>query len=102
MFTLRTSRPELGHLGREAQQDPLVGLDAQREQVRLGRRGALAEEHQRRQLELDRDLGGAAGEALAGAQVERHVGPAPVLDLEPSARRRSRRSSRASTSSSSR
>ena len=26
---------ELGHLGREAQQDALVGLDAQREQVRL-------------------------------------------------------------------
>ena len=35
MFTLRTSRPELGHLGREAQQDALVGLDAHRQQVRL-------------------------------------------------------------------
>ena len=42
----------------------------------------FAEEHQRRQLELDRDLRRAAGQALAGAQVEGNVGPAPVLDLE--------------------
>ena len=30
--------------------------------------------------ELDRDLGDALRQALAGAQVERHVGPAPVVD----------------------
>jgi hypothetical protein len=32
--------------------------------------------------ELDRDLGRALGHALAGAQVERDAGPAPVVDLE--------------------
>ena len=42
--------------------------------------GRVAEEHERRALELDRDLGDALRQALAGAQVERHAGPAPVVD----------------------
>ena len=33
-------------------------------------------------LERHRDLGDLAGQALAGAQVERHARPAPVVDLE--------------------
>ncbi len=72
-----------GHLGREAEQDALVGLDAHRQQVRLRGAGRVPEQHQRRLLELDRDLRGAPGQALADPQVEGHVRPAPVLDLEP-------------------
>jgi hypothetical protein len=34
-------------------------------------------------VEHDADLGDAAGQALAGAQVERHARPAARLDLEP-------------------
>ena len=37
------------------------------------------EEEQRRAPELDHDLRAAPGEPLAGPQVERHAGPAPVL-----------------------
>ena len=36
----------------------------------------------RRALEDDGDLGDAAAEALAGAQVERHPGPAAVVDVD--------------------
>ena len=42
----------------------------------------LAEEPQRRLLELHRDLGDALRQPLAGAQEERHAGPAPVVDRE--------------------
>ena len=40
------------------------------------------EDEQRRLLELDADLGGALLHALAGAEIERHAGPAPVFDFE--------------------
>ena len=40
-------------------------------------------------LERDRDLGDLARQPLAGAQVERHAGPAPVVDLAAAAPRRS-------------
>ena len=40
----------------------------------------VAEHRERRLLELDRDLGALDAERLAGAQVERHAGPAPVVD----------------------
>ena len=39
----------------------------------------------RDRLELDRDLGHLAREALARAQEDRHARPAPVVDLERSA-----------------
>ena len=54
----------------------------------------VAEEHERRALELDRDLGDALGQALAGAQVEGHVGPAPVVDQQLQRDERLGRSSR--------
>ncbi len=75
-----------GDLGAEAEGDALVGLDAHGEDVGLDAFAAFAllvlEEEQRRQLELDGDLGDALGEALAGADVEGNSGPAPVFDLE--------------------
>ena len=46
----------------------------------LGRFSAR-EDVVRRRPEVDDDLGVALGQALAGAQVERHAGPAPVLHL---------------------
>ncbi len=45
--------------------------------------GPLGEHRQRRLLERDRDDPGPLGELLAGAQVERHACPAPVVDLDP-------------------
>src|SRR4030095_15113696 len=42
----------------------------------------LVEEAMRHGLELDRDLRDALRQALAGAQVERHSAPAPVVDRE--------------------
>ena len=45
--------------------------------------GPLGEHRQRWLLERDRDDPRALGELLAGAQVERHAGPAPVVDLDP-------------------
>ena len=43
----------------------------------------VVERQVRRLLEQDRDLGDPARQPLAGAQVERHAGPAPVLDAQP-------------------
>src|SRR6202023_2786092 len=45
--------------------------------------GGLLKRQVRRVLELDRNLGRAARQPLAGAQIEGRVGPAPVVDLEP-------------------
>ncbi len=44
-------------------------------------RRALAEDRMRHRAELDEDLGGALEQALAGAQVERHALPAPIVDM---------------------
>ena len=41
------------------------------------------EDVQRRLAELDRDFGRALGQPLAGAEVERHAGPAPAVELQP-------------------
>ena len=46
----------------------------------------LAERQVRRLLEQHRDLGDPLGQPLAGAQVERHAGPAAGLDAEPDGR----------------
>ena len=92
-----------GTLASKLQVDALVGLDAQRQHV--GRRTACpaAGEHQvRRALELDDDLAGLCGQRLAGAQVERHALPAPVVDVQLAARRRWRSASRAPRPGSSR
>ena len=45
-------------------------------------RGRVLEHLERRRLEQHGDLGASPGHALAGADVERHPGPAPVLDVE--------------------
>jgi hypothetical protein len=74
-----------GHLGAEAEADAFVGLDAHGDDVGLDGAAvaecAAIEDHQRRLLELDADLGSAL-EALAGADVEGNAGPAPVVDFE--------------------
>ena len=44
--------------------------------------GGVAEEDKGSAAELNHDFGGALGEALAGAEIERNAGPAPVVDLE--------------------
>ena len=71
------------HLGAEADRHALVGLDPDHQRVvgeLLGR--GLAERQVRRPLEHHRDLGDPAAEPLAGAQVERHPGPAPVVHVQ--------------------
>ena len=73
-----------GHLRAEADGHTLVGLHADDERVLAERRGlALREEILRRALEDDGDLGDAAAEALARAQVEGHARPAARADVEP-------------------
>ena len=86
-----------GHLRAEADRDALVGLHADDEGVLAELRGlAVGEQLLRRALEHDRDLGDAASEALARAQVERHARPAAGADRRASSRRRSRSSTRGS------
>ena len=67
-----------GYLGAEADQDPLVWLDADGEDVRIKlRRAGTREKRQRRAAELDGDLRDARRHRLAGAEVEGHPRPAP-------------------------
>src|SRR5690606_34701726 len=65
--------------------DPLlyafVGLKPYDELVGEDRTRHVAEDRMRDRLELDDDFRDAACQALAGAQVEGHAGPAPVGDL---------------------
>src|SRR5262249_47403520 len=70
-------------LGAETQRQPLIRLDAQRQDVRgqsLDR--GVAKEGVGRLTKLHRDLGVAGGEILAGAEIEGYAGPAPVVDAE--------------------
>ena len=73
-----------GHLGAEPQREALVRLhpDDQRVLAELLGRGRL-ERQVRGPLEDDGDLGDPAAEPLAGAQVERHAGPAAGVDVQP-------------------
>ena len=70
-----------GPLGLEAQLNPLLRLHLDGEAIgvlhRLGR-----QQGERRATELDHDLGVTRRQAFAGAHVERHVGPAPVVDMQ--------------------
>ena len=59
----------------------LVGLDLDVQPVGRGDALGAGEHRVRRLLEDHHDLGGPAVHPLAGAQVERHPGPAPVLHL---------------------
>ena len=76
--------PRAGLLGQEALRDRAGVAELDHELVRP-LRGPLAarepEHAQRRLPERERDGLPALGHALAGAQVERHAGPAPVVDL---------------------
>src|SRR6185437_6386362 len=66
----------------EQQRDVLVGLQVDNQPVGGDvLLGALAEDQVRQRLELDDDLGSALGQPLAGAQVEGHARPAPVVDV---------------------
>ena len=79
---------------RHARPGPLA-VERQRELRRVGEverevvgavradAGARREHALRRLAERDRDDARALGHALAGAQVERHAGPPPVVDLAP-------------------
>src|SRR6185437_12189717 len=72
------------HLRAELQRDALVRLHPDHHLVLPELLGVgVAEWQVRRLLEHHRDLGHPAGQPLAGAQVERHAGPAPGVDAEP-------------------
>src|ERR1700687_1923755 len=72
-----------GNFCAEAERDAFVGLDVDDQAIRLQifNRG-VAEENERSATELNDDFGGAPLEALAGAEIERHAGPAPVVNLQ--------------------
>ncbi len=75
--------PGPGHLGADRERDALVRLHVDQQHVRpQAVAGDLLERRVRRALELDRDRRLAPRQALAGADVERRVGPAPVVDVE--------------------
>jgi hypothetical protein len=68
---------------RSRQRDALVGLNVDEQDVRPQHVGGVELERRvRRTLELDRDRRLATRQALAGADVEGRVGPAPVVDVE--------------------
>src|SRR6185503_1429921 len=74
---------EPGPLRAKRHGDPLVRLNAQRDDVRIdlflrrARKQGL-----RRRLEVHRYLGQVARETLAGADIKRHAGPTPVRDAK--------------------
>ena len=61
---------------------PVDGIEPDDQLVRLGR-APVVEAQAGRPLEDQPELGLRHGEALAGADEERHARPAPVVDLEP-------------------
>ena len=71
------------HLDLEAQRDAFVRLDPDGEHIGLELSPGRQWEHEVRRLpKLNRDLRRASRHAFAGAQVERHVLPAPIVDHE--------------------
>ncbi|MCW0416748.1 hypothetical protein NB689_002502 [Xanthomonas sacchari] len=79
----RQADPRARALDVELQRDAFVGLDVQHQPVRtVAADLGAAQRRQRRRLEADRDLGGALAQTLAGAQIERHAGPAPGVHLQ--------------------
>ena len=75
--------PAPGCFDRNLQRDALLRLDAQDQQIGRGISSPSSSEHGMRSgVELDRDFGHALGQLLAGADVKRHAGPAPVVDEE--------------------
>jgi len=80
MVTGRSVMPEPGRFEKNRSEMPSRAGMRQHQQVRPAAGLAVLEQAQRRGLELDGDVGDALGQALAGANVKRHAGPAPVLD----------------------
>src|SRR5205823_11783648 len=69
------------HFDPDPERDPLVGLDPQAQDIRLQWSAAVPViEDPRHVLELDGDLRRPLRQPLAGAQVERDTGPAPIVD----------------------
>src|SRR5712664_1332581 len=71
------------NFGAEAERDAFVGLDVNDQAIGLQifyRR--VAKEHERSAAEMHDDFRGAPLEALSGAEIEGHSGPAPVVDLQ--------------------
>ena len=62
----------------KADGDAFLGLDIQDQ--RIGIDSLTAKKQVGRAAEIDGDFGDAARHALAGANIERNVGPAPVID----------------------
>src|SRR3546814_9589961 len=72
---------DLRFLRHHEQTDIFVGLEANDQLVGLQGAAALGEHRMRHRLELDEDFGLPRGQALAGAQVEGHALPAPIVDM---------------------
>ena len=70
-----------GQLGHQRQADVFLGLDPDHQPVRLGTRALAGKDRMRDLAELDDDFGLAGGHPLAGAQVERHALPAPIIEM---------------------
>ncbi len=84
MFTGRMRIRVPGIFAPSESDTPSFGCTVRIELVRLHADRALGLEREvRHRLQRHRDLGDLAGEPLAGAQVDRHARPAPVVDLEP-------------------
>src|SRR5438477_9474174 len=64
--------------GAEGDGNSFVGLDVEDQSIGFG--FAAAEDNVGRAFELNDDFGGAFGEAFAGAEIERNISPAPVVD----------------------
>ena len=83
MWTVRSIIPWPGTLAANSSETPSSGWMWQTST--FGRRPSSSDDLERRvrrALELDRDRRLAPRQALAGADVERRVGPAPVVDVE--------------------
>ena len=82
MLTVRIWIALRGTLARTAARCPRPAGSAAPARSARAARPRVGEQQVRHALELDRDLGDALRQPLAGAQVERHAGPAPVVDLQ--------------------
>ena len=70
-----------GNFCTETERNTLLGLNVNDQAVGLQVSNAgISKEHERGAAELDDDLRHAPREALAGAKIKRHAGPAPVID----------------------
>src|SRR5262249_54967477 len=71
-----------GYFCREGERYAFFGLDLDYQIVWRDMVARLAEETVRDLLKRDGDLGTFAREPLAAAQIERNLGPAPIIDEE--------------------